>query len=162
MKIDEFIEKVNRVGYAKQSSSGNIAIYEKKQETLTNDWFLCLDPRQESLNEATDWIWANGLGTVDLFYILGLVQELRKTPAKDRFSKKKYCLVAHPDSLKRFGTDDFKYVFSIEDGSDGFKFVYGAPTTFTESELNGIKRLHPFLVPTIDGMKEKVKDDDAC
>ena len=75
--------------------------------------------------------------------------------------EKKYRLVANPNSLEQTGTYATKYVACIQDGMDGFSFVYGGPTVFSEKELKQIEELHPNIAPAIDTMKEEVKDDEA-
>lgn len=90
MTIKEFIEKVNQVAYARLTSAGFIHICVDNK--VAGFWFLRINPSEQGLEAEVDWKYANGLGETDLFYILGLMQELRKTPVKERFPEKKYRL----------------------------------------------------------------------
>lgn len=154
MKIKEFIEKVNKIAYAEYAHD-NISIYDTHDKVQTKDWFLFINPSKQSLNDAVDWENADSMGTVDLFYILGLVQELRKTPVKERFPEKKYRLVANPNSIEQVGTNATKYVACIEESMDSFSFVYGGPTIFLERDLKDIEKRHPNIAPAIEAMKEE-------
>ena len=92
--------------------------------------------------------------------ISGIIGKFLRTPIKERFPEKKYRLVANPNSLEQTGTYATKYVACIQDGMDGFSFVYGGPTVFSEKELKQIEELHPNIAPAIDTMKEEVKEDE--
>lgn len=141
MKIDEFIEKVNKIAYA-EYENGVIGIYSCHERSLMKDWFLCIDPSEQSLNDAVDWESADSMGTVDLFYILGLVQELRKTPVKDRFPKKHYRV-----RLRGFNSNGGHQYLTVSTRystiSLGSVFAAawntGLKQTFTADELNKIR-----------------------
>ena len=92
--------------------------------------------------------------------ISGIIGKFLRTPIKERFPEKKYRLVANPNSFEQTGTYATKYVACIQDGMDGFSFVYGGPTVFSEKELKQIEELHPNIAPAIDTMKEEVKEDE--
>lgn len=161
MKINEFIEKVNKIAYAKHEN-GVIDIYEDLTRAPMRDWFLCIDPSEQSLNDAKDWKSVGSLGSVDLFYILGLVQELRKTPVKDRFPERKYylCVLSKKEALKkRRGESEAIWVNHIGSFDDGFRIDYGPKTAFTEETLNIIKESLPFIASAIDAMKIPVEDN---
>lgn len=159
MKIKEFIEKVNKIAYAEYEHN-NISIYDTHDKAQKKDWFLYINPSKQSLNDAVDWESADSMGTVDLFYILGLVQELRKTPVKDRFPEKKYYLCVFPKkkALEWSGESEAIWVNHIESFDDGFHIEYGPKTAFTEETLNTIEESLPFIAPTIEAMKEPVED----
>lgn len=161
MKIDEFIEQVNKVAYAKYED-GVIDIYEGLERAPMRNWFLCIDPSEQSLNDTKDWESVGSLGSVDLFYILGLVQELRKTPVKDRFPEKKYylCVLPKKETLERRGESEGIWVNHIGSFDDGFRIDYGPKTAFTEETLNTIKESLPFITSAIDAMKIPVEDDE--
>ena len=93
--------------------------------------------------------------------ISGIIGKFLRTPIKERFPEKKYRLVANPNSFEQTGTYATKYVACIQDGMDGFSFVYGGPTVFSEKELKQIEELHPNIAPAIETMKEEVKDNEA-
>lgn len=158
MKIDEFIKKVNRVAYA-EATGDDICIYasEKKGKAHPYDYFLQLFPDEQGLDPRESWsdIEENGdhMDEVDLFYILGLVQELRKTPAKERFPEKKYRLRWIDDG------DGIRNYIEMHDAT--FYWNYGpGERTFTEAEIDQLKRDNPRFAPAIDCMKEEVKDDE--
>ena len=148
MKIDEFIKQLRQQGFEVKYLTNNLLEVSKNQLRLQANIYAQPDDEGQ-------WSIDDNLKFYELYL------QFAHTPLKDRFPpQKKYYLVAHPDSLKEFWTDDFKYVASIEDGAAGFKFVYGKPTVFTEGDLDSIKIMHPFLAPTIDAMKEEVKNDE--
>lgn len=113
--------------------------------------------------EIDTWETSNSLywKKEDREYLSALIEEFLHTPVEERFPEKKYRLVANPNSLEQTGTYATKYVACIQDGMDGFSFVYGGPTVFSEKELKQIEELHPNIAPAIDTMKEEVKDDEA-
>ena len=113
--------------------------------------------------EIDTWATSNSLywKKEDREYLSALIEEFLHTPVEERFPKKKYRLVANPNSLEQTGTYATKYVACIQDGMDGFSFVYGGPTVFSEKELKQIEELHPNIAPAIDTMKEEVKDNEA-
>lgn len=91
MKIDEFIEKVNQVAYAEERNY-IIKVYSSKQGKNFNNWFLILNIGLQGVIANHDWDCLDDINSVDLFYILGLVQELKKTPIEERFPEKQYRL----------------------------------------------------------------------
>lgn len=162
MKIDEFIEKVNKIVYAKYED-GVIGIYEDLERTPVKDWFLCIDPSEQSLNDAVYWESADSMGTVDLFYILGLVQELRKTPVKDRFPKKHYRV-----RLRGFNSDGgHQYLtvstrYSTINLGSVFATAWntGLKQTFTADELNKIRERFKDIKWIVSMLNDGVKEDD--
>ena len=103
----------------------------------------------------------DGVIAQDLARVMDVVQRLIDTPVKERFSEKKYRLVADLNSPIKAGMYATKYVAWIKDNADGFSFIYGGATLFSEKELKEIEKLHPHIAPAIEAMKEEVKDD-AC
>ena len=161
MKIDEFIKQVSKVAYAKYED-GVIDIYEGLERAPMKDWLLCISPSKPSLSDIPNWIDAGDMEPEDLFYILGLVQELRKTPVKERFPERKYYLCVFPkkEALKRRGENEAIWVNHIGNYHDGFHIDYGPKTAFTEETLNTIKESLPFITSAIDAMKIPVEDDE--
>lgn len=86
----------------------------------------------------------------------GIIGKFLRTPIKERFPEKKYCLrwIDDHDHCKNYldlssdGVWDF-----VDDEIDA--------VIFTESELEQLKKDNPHLAPAIDAMKEEVKDDEA-
>lgn len=79
-------------------------------------------------------------------------------PVKERFPEKKYRLLANPDALNNYGTEVPKYIRGINSGYDHFTFLCGTPTTFSEGELEDLKKTYPNIAPAIDAMKEPVEE----
>lgn len=153
MKINEFIEKVNKVAYAKKD--GDYIYICDGETTSCQDYFLAFLVTSKSMDLDWEWRHLRYIDACELRTILNLVKELQDTPVKERFPEKKYRLVADPK-----GTYATKYVACIQDSMDSFSFVYGGPTIFSEKELKQIENLHPRIAPAIEAMKEEAKDDE--
>lgn len=87
----------------------------------------------------------------------GIIGKFLRTPVKERFPEKKYCL--------RWFDDDAGKTFLGFCESWGQKYwslfdTQTSSTIFTESELEQFKRENPKLAPAIDAMKEEVKGDE--
>lgn len=162
MKIKEAIEIVNgstSTVLAKESN-GFLHIYRRDFKVHAN-WFLEMPIDVTNWDYiCSDWDCLSNIEPRDLARVMDVIQRLLNTPVEERFPEKKYRLVANPNSLEQTGTYATKYVACIQDGMDGFSFIYGEPTVFSEKELKQIEELHPNIAPAIDTMKEEVKDDD--
>lgn len=162
MKIDEFIEKVNKVAYAKKDGD---CIYICNGETTSYQdyYFLAFLVTSKSMDLDWEWRYLRYTDACELRTILNLVKELQDTPVKDRFPERKYYLCVFPkkEALKRRGESEGVWVNQIGSFDDGFRIDYGPKTAFTEETLNIIKESLPFIAPAIDAMKVEVKDD-AC
>ena len=163
MKIDEAVKKIidetNRVR-AKVDDNNNLIIGSSNRPY--QDWFLLFPANATSWNRILEvWNSLDHVTAQDLARVMDVIQRLLDTPVEERFPEKKYRLVANPNSLEQTGTYATKYVACIQDGMDGFSFIYGGPTVFSEKELKQIEELHPNIAPAIDTMKEEVKDDEA-
>ena len=159
MKIDEFIEEVNKAAYAKKDGDC-IYICDGETTSYQDYYFLAFLVTSKSMDLDWEWRYLRYTDACELRTILNLVKELQDTPVKDRFPEKKYRLVANPNSLEQTGTYATKYVACIQDSMDSFSFVYGGPTIFSEKELKQIENLHPNLAPAIEAMKEDINDDE--
>lgn len=156
MKIDEFIEKVNQVAYAKEDNN-LIKIYSSKRSGGFNDWFLILEETSQGVVGNYDWDYLDGLDSTSLFYILGLVQELKKTPIEERFPEKKYVLsamryVEGPIAIRQYVTD-------FNASGDYLKFDFGSKEEakqWTGQELHYLSQWFP--EEAIDAMKEPVEE----
>lgn len=85
----------------------------------------------------------------------GIIGKFLRTPIKERFPEKKYCL--------RWFDDDAGKTFLGFCESWGQKYwslfdMQTSSTIFTESELEQFKRENPKLAPAIDAMKEPAED----
>lgn len=157
MKIDEFIEKVNQVAYAKEDNN-LIKIYSSKRSVGFNDWFLILEETSQGVVGNYDWDYLDGLDSTSLFYILGLVQELKNTPIEERFPEKKYVLsamryVEGPIAIRQYVTD-------FNASGDYSKFYFGSKEEakqWTGQELHYLSQWFP--EEAIDAMKGPVEDE---
>lgn len=162
MKIKEAIKIIN------STKTAVACLWKEKIYFYANDgvdkfdWFLMMPPKADKWDDVKENFEAlYSITPKDLARVMDVIQRLLHTPVEERFPEKKYRLVANPNSLEQTGTYAAKYVACIQDGIDGFSFVYGGPTVFSEKELKQIEELHPNIAPAIDAMKEEVKDNEA-
>ena len=163
MKIKEAIEIINdsTITVSAKESNGFLHMYHRDFKFNAN-WFLEMPIDVTNWDYiCSDWDCLSNIEPRDLARAMDVIQRLLDTPVEERFPEKKYRLVANPNSLEQTGTYATKYVACIQDGMDGFSFVYGGPTVFSEKELKQIEELHPNIAPAIDTMKEEVKDNEA-
>ena len=163
MKIKEAIEIINgsTSTVLVKESNGFLHMYHRDFK-VNDNWFLEMPIDVTNWDSiCSDWYCLSNIEPQDLARVMDVIQRLLDTPVEERFPEKKYRLVANPNSLEQTGTYATKYVACIQDGMDGFSFVYGGPTVFSEKELKQIEELHPNIAPAIDAMKEEVKDNEA-
>ena len=163
MKIKEAIEIINgsTSTVLVKESNGFLHMYHRDFK-VNDNWFLEMPIYVTNWDSiCSDWYCLSNIEPQDLARVMDVIQRLLDTPVEERFPEKKYRLVANPNSLEQTGTYATKYVACIQDGMDGFSFVYGGPTVFSEKELKQIEELHPNIAPAIDTMKEEVKDNEA-
>lgn len=182
MKLDELIREINKYDflYAQVDSKlwpGNIVISIKNANQYLPFIVMPKDERDTNDYDFYPENLLNNIGPMTLRNVLNMVTAYVSTPVKERFSEKKYRLVANPYSLKHYfekagtyGIDcatDYaikyatKYVAQIKDSMTSFSFVYGKPTIFSEKELRDIEKGYPNIAPAIERMKEIVKDDET-
>ena len=157
MKIDELVEKVNeRVGMEAKETDEGIVL-----GTPNNMGIFIIPEDATNFIEIETWATSNRLywKKPDREYLSALIEEFLHTPIEERFPEKKYRLLANPDALNNYGTEVPKYIRGINSGYDHFTFLYGIPTTFSEKELEHLKKTYPNIAPAIDAMKEPVEDD---
>ena len=141
MKIDEFIEKVNKVAYAKKDGDC-IYICDGETTSYQDYYFLAFLVTSKSMD--LDWEWKH-LRLIDAYKlrtILNLVKELQDTPVKDRFPKKHYRV-----RLRGFNSDGgHQYLtvstrYSTINLGSVFAAAWntGLKQTFTAEELNKIR-----------------------
>ena len=157
MKIKEFIEKVNDHDEmrAKKTAEGIVI------GTPNNMGIFNIPEDATNFIEIDTWATSNSLywKKPDREYLSALIEEFMHTPIKERFPEKKYYLLANPDAMEKFGTNDAKYVSSIDAGADYVALNYGPATKWSEDDLKGIESLAPYLTPAIDAMKEPVEEE---
>ena len=160
MKINEFIEEVNKVAYAKKDGD---CIYICDRETISYQdyYFLALLVTSKSMDLDWKWRYLRDTDACELRTILNLVKELQDTPVKERFPERKYYLCVFPkkEALKQRGENEAIWVNHIGSFDDGFRIDYGPKTAFTEETLNTIKESLPFIALAIDAMKIPVEDN---
>lgn len=162
MKIDEAVDIINGTTTVKAKYNNHSIFVCFKFLPFDGHCFLALRADAKTWDSVT--LVSSAIDEVipeDLARVMDTVQRLLDTPVKERFSEKKYRLVANPNSLEETGTYATKYVACIENSMDSFSFVYGGPTIFSEKDLKQIEESHPNIAPAIEAMKEEVKGD-AC
>lgn len=87
----------------------------------------------------------------------GIIGKFLRTPIKERFPEKKYCL--------RWFDDEFGKTFLGFYKTGGKKYwstfnMQTPKTIFTKSELEQLKKDNPRFAPAIDAMKEPAEDKD--
>ena len=162
MKINEFIKRVNKIFYAEYSYDSNtIYVYKTEQDMCDENkdgddtyYFMSVKvcDKKFSLFFDPDWMPGDVKGLSLLF---SLLRELEDTPVKDRFPEKRYRLRWLDD---KDGTPEY-----IDFDSNAGWNMWGdknATDTFTELQLDQLKRDHPLFASVIDIMKEPVEEKE--
>lgn len=151
MKIDEFIEKVNRNDRMEaEEIDGVITIYNDSDHEVI-----------DIPNGATNLLEINFIESYSRYnfgkpsreYLSALIEEFLHTPINERFPEKKYRL--------RWIDDDDGFANYLD--YYGGKWSYGLmedARQYSQQELDKLKRENPRLAPAIDAMKELVEDDE--
>ena len=158
MKIKEAIEVINgsTITVLAEESNGFLHMYRRGLNAY-NDWFLKMHIDATNWDSiCSDWDWLSDINPQDLARVMDVVQRLLDTPVKERFPEKKYRLRWIDD---RNGKAN--YVYFDMDATWHMVTLKNFADTFTESELEQLKKDNPHLAPAIDAMKEEVKDDEA-
>lgn len=96
----------------------------------------------------------------ELLKVLEIIRELVETPVNERFPEKEYRL-RWIDSKVQEGPATYLGRTWIGDSSIYWStFSVVGAETFTESELEQLKKDNPRLAPAIDAMKEPAEDKD--
>lgn len=154
MKIKEFIEKVNEHdGMRAKKVYKRIAI-----GTPNNMGIFSIPEDATNFIEIDTWATSNSLywKKEDREYLSVLIEEFLHTPVEERFPEKKYRLRWIDDRNRKAN-----YVYLDIDATWHMITLENFADTFTESELEQLKKYNPHLAPAIDAMKEEVKDDEA-
>lgn len=156
MKIDEFIEKVNRNDRMEaEEIDGVITIYNDSDHEVI-----------DIPNGATNLLEINFIESYSRYnfgkpsreYLSALIEEFLHTPIDERFPENKYVLsamryVEGPIAIKQYVTgidaDDFYMAFNFGDKENAKKY--------TEKELRNLSQWFPR--EGIDAMKEPVEDE---
>lgn len=153
MKIKEFIEKVNEHdGMQAKKVYKGIAI-----GTPNNMGIFSIPEDATNFIEIDTWATSNSLywKKEDREYLSALIEEFLHTPVEERFPEKKYRLRWIDDRNRKAN-----YVCLDMDATWHMITLKNFADTFTESELEQLKKYNPHLAPAIDAMKEEAKDDE--
>lgn len=156
MKIDEFIEKVNeRDGMRAKKTAEGIII-----GTPNNIGIFNIPEDATNFIEIDTWSTSNILywKKPDREYLSALIEEFLHTPIKERFSEKKYRLIAMryvegPIAIKQ-------YVTSLQASGDYVTFDFGSKENaekWTDEELHNLSQWFPR--EAVDAMKEPVEEE---
>ena len=151
MKIDEFIEKVNRNDRMEaEEIDGVITIYNDSDHELIDI------PNGATNLLEIDFIESYSrynFGKPSLEYLSALIEEFLHTPIKERFSEKKYRLRWLNDMDGDPNYADYLHgTWFWETNKDDAKI-------YTEKELQQLKINNPRFTPAINAMKELVEDE---
>ena len=148
MKIDEFIEKVNRNDRMEaEEIDGVITIYNDSDHEVIDI------PNGATNLLEIDFIESYSrynFGKPSREYLSALIEEFLETPIDERYPEKKYRL--------RW-IDDTNGSKNYIECPDYWSFEGLHPETFPEQELNDLKNKHPRFALAIDAMKEPVEDE---
>lgn len=159
MKIKEAIEIINGTTSTVSAEETNefLYIYHRNLKgdlKAYNDWFLMMRIGVTSWDSiCKDWDCLSDIKPQDLARVMDVVQRLLDTPVKERFPEKKYRLRWIDD---RNGKAN--YVYLDMDATWHMVTLKNFADTFTESELEQLKKDNPCLAPAIDAMKEPAED----
>lgn len=154
MKIDEFIEKVNKHdGMRAKDVEKGIVI-----GTPNNIGIFSIPEDATNFIEIDTWAMSNSLywSKSNREYLSALIEEFLHTPIKERFPEKKYRLIAMryvkgPIAIKQ-------YVTSLQASGDYVTFDFGSKENaekWTDEELHNLSQWFPR--EAIDAMKEPVE-----
>lgn len=158
MKIKEAIEIINGSTITVLAEESNGFLYMYHRDFKVNDnWFLEMPIDVTNWDSiCSDWYCLSNIEPQDLARVMDVIQRLLDTPVKERFPEKKYRLRWIDD---RNGKAN--YVYLDIDATWHMITLENFADTFTESELEQLKKDNPRFAPAIDAMKEEAKDDEA-
>lgn len=152
MKINELVKEVNSYFLSLKAikRDDGILIISSNDEAL-----LLVPEKATNFMEVHFYVDNQGMyfTKANREKLSALIDEFLETPIRERFLEKKYRL--------RWITDDDgtpNYVHKLC-GSWNWSTTKRDTKTFTESELEHLKKENPKLAPAIDAMKELVEDE---
>ena len=161
MKFDEAVNVINSTMTVRAKVDDGV-MYVHKKLNRDDDWFMRFSLYHLGWSAITadfDNCLDDDVDVTDLARVMDVIQRLLDTPVNERFPEKKYRLVA-----KRETSFHQKYVSNIITGFDELIFDLSEDEkearSFSEKELNQIKKREPSLAPSIDAMKEEVEKYD--
>ena len=157
MKIKEAIEIINgsTSTVLAKASKGFLHMYCRDFKVHAN-WFveMPIDATNWDYN-CSDWDCLLNIKPRDLARVMDVIQRLLDTPVEERFPEKKYRLRWIDD---RNGKTNYVY---LDINATWHMITHGDfADTFTESELEQLKKYNPRFAPAIDAMKEPAEDKD--
>lgn len=158
MKIDEAVKFINGTNTAfAEVEDGDLIIFEHNR--VSDDWFLRFPTKAKTWRSIIDdEDCLTDVEPQDLARVMDVIQRLLDTPVEERFPEKRYRLRWIDDKLGKtflgFNNQWTEKIWSTYGG------VPTSNTTFTESELEQLKKDNPRLAPAIDAMKEPAEDKD--
>ncbi len=160
MKIKEAIKIINSTKTVRASLEKE-KIYFYEYTVSKFDYFLMMPQKDNNWdNVKEDFEALYSTTPKDLARVMDVIQRLLDTPVKERFPEKKYRL-RWIDSKIQEGPATYLGRSWIGNSSIYWStFSKVGAETFTESELEQLKKDNPRLAPAIDAMKEEAKDDD--
>ena len=156
MKIDEFIEKVNKHdGIRAKEVDKRIVI-----GTPNNMGIFFIPEDATNFIEIDTWATSNSLywKKADREYLSTLIEELLHTPVKERLPEKKYRLTVMQYIEGPIATK--QYVSGIDTGIDHVSFYFGPKENageWTDTDLHCLSQCFP--KEAIDAMKIPVEDN---
>ena len=158
MKIKEAIEIINgTTSTVSVKESNDVLKISSKNTAIYGDWFLKMPMNAiswESIRKEWGGLSPN-IKAKDLARVMDVIQRLLDTPVKKRSSEKKYRLRWIDDRNRKAN-----YVCLDMDATWHMITLKNFADTFTESELEQLKKYNPHLAPAIDAMKEPAEDKD--
>ena len=155
MKIKEALNFVNATTTVRAKVDGDyLNVFSK--DMISDNWFLKLNTKAINWDTVLKhWGGLTDVAPEDLARAMDVIQRLLDTPVEERFPEKKYRLRWIDDRNRKAN-----YVCLDMDATWHMITLKNFADTFTESELEQLKKYNPHLAPAIDAMKEEAKDDE--
>lgn len=152
MKINEFIKEVNKFAAANKDGDG-IYIAEAQDDLEFGNWFFIIWPKQQIMSKNWDWDCLGTISPKNLQKFFSLVDELERTPVKERFSGRKYTVRVLKDSgsflNKNLHTGSYCFYDAVQ--SEAYQ------AHFTQAEIDELEQRDDIA---IDWDKAIVKEVD--
>lgn len=155
MKIKEALNFINATTTVRAKVDGEyLNVFSK--DMISHNWFLKLNTKVVNWDTVfKHWGGLTDVAPEDLARVMDVIQRLLDTPINERFPEKKYRLRWIDD---RNGKTNYVY---LDINATWHMITLGDfADTFTESELEQLKKDNPRFAPAIDAMKEEAKDDE--
>ena len=154
MKIDELVEKLNELKSLRaEKKSDGMLIYSK--QSADYDFFLSLAYKSKSFSDTCfDWDCLNDINPAELYEALNLIECFLHTPIEERFPEKEWylCIGVNSKGHKVYLVRDYdarEIVTNINKD---------CMSSFTDRQVEELKKEFPKLAPAIDAMKEPMED----